>query len=437
MPTFRFQGVDASGRPVEGDLDGATQDDAVRALSQRGVRLRSLELAALPASAQTPAPAAAPGARQPLSVADPRGVLAWRPFRTRPASHADLAFLFGQAARLLNAGISPARALHGLMPGHPSRRLRQAVDAMGAAASQGGRLSAAMARFPDVFGPEAAAAVEAGELGGYLPEAFSMLAAQEEEARKLAWKIRIPRWALVALSFGALISVSWTAASRQFIDRALNDPSATAADNLRFLFSQAFRHLFGPYGLLVLGVVAGYAALAVWAKRPGQRLLRHSLVARFPLGGRYSRESSLAVFTDHLGRLSAAGIPPATAWPVAARTCPNLACAQELLAAGMPSESATMGDLVARTGLMGPELRQLVATGEMTGTLPDAMAQASRMARANREHAQAGLGLAWYGAMLALAAAVVTLAVASFYTNWYGQMFRSTLDDVYGDSSGP
>jgi type II secretory pathway component PulF len=445
MPTFRFEGVDADGRPVAGDIHAVSQDEAVRRLSERGVRLRTVgsadpaaaaPLRAVPARAslQLGAGAPAPSAPPPSMVADRRGILAFRPFRTRAASHADLGFFFGQAARLLRAGIGPAQAFAGLMPAHPSARLREAVAGVASSASSGGSLAEAMSRYPEVFGPEAVGAVHAGELGGYVPEAFQMLAEQEETARKVAWMVRLPRWQLVAAAVLAMLSVPWTWASKELVQRALNDPAASAADNLRALFAAFARHLAGPYGLAAGLAVAAYALVALWAKRPSQRHLRHSLALRLPIAGRYARESSAAVLSEHLGRLGAAGLPPATSWRAAVRAVPNLAIAQALEQAGIPSESATMSELAYRSGLLDPSVQQLVATGEMTGTLPDAMAQAGRIASANREQARTYLGFAWYGLALAACATMVLIAAASFYRTWYGTMFDTALGDVYDEA---
>ncbi len=333
---------------------------------------------------------------------------------------------------MLRAGMNPSRIFTDTVSQHPSARLRESADAMGRAAGMGRPLSEAMAQFPEVFGPEAVAGVRCGELGGYLPEAFDMLSRQEEEARKLATQLRWPRWEVLVVAFGALLTLAWTAATKKFIDRALNDASASAADNLNFLFSQAFAALSGPIGIALVVLVFGYNTAALWAKSHRRRYLRHSLILRLPVASRLAASESLAAFSDHLARLSAAGVSPSRAWEEASRTCPNLAYAEAIGAVGSAREGATLASLTDQSSLVPHEIRQLATTGEATGTIPDAMGQAARYTAEDAVTSRRILASSWYIAAIAVSGVLILVALALFYRTWYTQMLESTLGDVFG-----
>lgn len=450
MQSFRFEGTDSNGHLARGEVRATSADAAVRSLASQGVRLRSITPVNPPVASAplaSPAPVGAPPRSNP-PIASPAALVAppgattanlasrklftfeW--FNLFRVSHTDCDFFFSQAGRLLRAGINPAKVFLDLSQRHPHPQLREAAAAMAQSASAGRTVSEAMARYPKVFGPECVGAVYCGELGGYLPDAFGMLATQEEEARKLATQIRLSRWQLLVLAFLAILSLAWTAASKKFIDRAINDGSASAADNLTFLFSQAFAALAGPIGIVLGVAVVAYIVAALWGKDPRQRLLRHSLVLRIPIAKELAASESLSVFSDHLARLSAAGLSPSRAWAAASSACPNLAYALEMERAGERAEGVTLASLVDRSSLVPSEVRQLAATGEASGSIPDAMSQASRYAGENAANARKLFTLAWYGTALALSALAVVVALALFYRGWYGQMFDSVLGDVYG-----
>lgn len=442
MPSFRFEATDASGRSVLGTVDAQNAEEAVRQLAGQGLRLRSVAQETMAAPASTiaaPAPVTPPMLAQTASAPGvPSGglfvgklaSLEWLNYSR--VSHTDLQFFFGQAGRMLRAGINPSKVFADVVPRHPSARLRGASAAMARAASAGRPISEAMSHFPEVFGPEAVGAVRCGEAGGYLPDAFDMLSRQEEEARKLATQIRWPRWEMLVLTFGSLLSLAWTAASKQFMDRALNDASASPADNMSYLFSQAFAALSGPIGIALVVFVVGYNATALWAKSHRRRLVRHSLALRLPVVGRLAASESLSVFSEHLSRLSAAGLSPSRAWEEASRACPNLAYAQAIASTHSIREGATLASLVDRSELVPHEVRQLAATGEATGSIPDAMGQAARYSGDDAQTARKVVAASWYIAALAVSAAVVVIALALFYRGWYDQMFESALGDVYG-----
>jgi type IV pilus assembly protein PilC len=448
MHSFLFEGTDKAGSRVEGTVQASNAEAAVRALSAQGYRLRRIgpaPQAAPPVPAGRP-PAPVPARPAPLATvgtalpAAPPAQAArlsyWRPFRTRPASHADLHFFFSQMARLLRAGVSPAHMAGSLMPGHPSARLREACRALGAGAAEGRSLASVMEGFPDVFGPEAVGAVRAGEAGGYLPDAFAMLAAQEESARSLAWKVRIPRWQVLAAATGGALAVAWTAGSRRMVADIMETVGSSPGERIGVLWAEFVRQLAGPLGWLLFGSLMAYATVALWAKHWARRPLRHRLAARLPVVSSYLRAQALMVFSEHLSRLSSAGLAPSAAWGLAASAVPNVAISDELLARGMPSESATMFELASGAAVLPPEVRQLVATGEATGTLPDAFGQAARLAASEQERAHRSVTVGWYMLALLLSAVLVAFALATFYAGWYDQIFKSALGDVFGEDAG-
>ncbi len=308
------------------------------------------------ASGASPAAAAAPAAPETGAARGPRRVSDRRRIG-----------LYGQLARMLEAGLSPVEALR-LAERHSRGALAAGLGAMRAALEAGATFTQAAAGLPGLFPADARVLLEAGEATGGLPAALRALASTAEvrlDVRRQIARACIYPFVLFSLVF--------------FVPR------------LHLLFSGGLgaylRATLLPYLLTLMLLVA-----AVWLLPLGlsyllgparsQRLLRS-----LPLLGGLWRRSARARFARHLGGALEAGLPVGTALRLATRATGD----PRWIDAAGPMEraiaqGASLHTALAQSGLLDDEFLLAVAAGERVGRLGEALEQQARLLQAELLH---------------------------------------------------
>jgi type II secretory pathway component PulF len=158
----------------------------------------------------------------------------------------------------------------------------------------------------------------------------------------------------------------------------------------------------------------------------GSRLakrFRHKMGLRAPVYGKRARHENLSIFAWTLARLSHSGLPPSTAYRLAADTAPNLEMRDELVElANRLSGAEKMSQILGGSRLFPDEYVPVIATAEYTGDLPGALQQLSEMSRNEFQTAEtyAKMRSGCWG-MLALGV-VGGLAMAMLMYTWYHEL---------------
>lgn len=321
-------------------MDAPSAQDVARRLTERGYQAVQVQgTAAAMTGTTTSASSTAPAGGWALGKA---------------VSPTDLGMFFRQMASLLNAGFTPASALGDLAARTAQKDLARAARQAAEATARGETISQNLARFPALFAPHVVGLVGAGEAGGFLPFAFeeAALGAEQDDAlRQGLWLPKLLIWQAV-----------WSVLLLQPLFPSLNP------DNVLAGFASYGRTLL--FVCVPLGVALhGLAALAGWWwRQPANRLMRDRLSLRIPVMARVAKMRALAAFTRVLRRLLLAGVSPEPAFVGAARSAPNLALAEQLMA-GVPILRAGQGldAAINATGLMDHDPIQLLVTGQKTG----------------------------------------------------------------------
>lgn len=304
--------------------------------------------------------------------------------------------LYGQLARMLEAGLSPVEALR-LAERHSRGTLAAGLDAMRAGLEAGDSFTRAAAGLPGLFPADARVLLEAGEATGGLPAALRALAATAEvrlDVRRQIARACIYPFVLFSLVF--------------FVPR------------LHLLFSGGLgaylRATLVPYLLtLVLLVVAVWLLPAGLSRLLGpvrsQRLLRG-----LPLLGGLWRRSARARFARHLGGALEAGLAVGTALRLATRATGD----PRWIDAAGPMEraieqGASLHAALAQSGLLDDEFLLAVAAGERVGRLDEALEQQARLLQAELLHRiNVGVQLAAVAILLLTYAFVARAIVGEF-----------------------
>ncbi|MEO0057549.1 MAG: hypothetical protein RIT17_1002 [Pseudomonadota bacterium] len=324
MQAFRYRGTDSHGKRVQGQIDAASRDEAVRRLRQSAI---------LPIDVS-------PGA----ATAQAAGPLR-RTARTRQA----ITRAMGELAVLLNAGIALERAMTLMLDSVEEAPLRAEFAAMQQAVKEGAPLSRTLAERPALFPPMAAAMAEAGEADGRLGGALERLAdalQRDDDLRGLIVTAMIYPVILVVLSV-AVIGMMLLFVVPQF-----ESLFAGAEDRLpaaSVLIMQASQALRSGWWWMLLVLAGGTLAVRQVLRQPQARAARDRWILTVPQIGTLVRSAETARFARTLGVLVEGGVALPSATLLAGRSIANghMAAAVREVARGMKEGGGLTAPLAA------------------------------------------------------------------------------------------
>lgn len=323
MQAFRYRGTDQQGKRVQGQIDAANHDEAVRRLRQSAI----LPIDVTPGAATRPAGAAR------------------RTGKTRQA----ITRAIGELAVLLNAGIALERAMALMLDSVEDAGLRAELGAMQQAVKEGAPLSRTMTERAGLFPPMAAAMAEAGEADGQLGAALARLAdalQRDDDLRSLIVTAMIYPIILVVLSV-AVIGMMLLFVVPQFENLfAGAEDRLPAASRFIMQASQTLRS-DGWWIALVL-LLAGLGARQM-LRQPRARAARDRWILTVPQLGSLVRGAETARFARTLGVLVEGGVALPSATLLAGRSIGNthMAAAVRAVAGGMKEGGGLTAPLAA------------------------------------------------------------------------------------------
>ena len=357
MPAYRYEALDAEGKPADGLLEA----DNARAV-RTALRARALVPLAV-------TPVAAPAAA---------GAGALAGLRRRVFSATALTVWTRQLAGLVGAGLPLERALAALADEADLPRQRELLAHLRAEVNAGSSFARALASAPREFDEVYRAVVAAGEQSGALGAVLERLADDLEarqtlEARLLAaalYPAIVSVIALLIVVFLVTYVVPQVAGVFGGTQRAL--PVLTQA---MLALSDFVRH----WGwLLLLALAGGAVALALALRQSALRERFDAGWLRLPLLGRLARGYNAARFAGTLAMLAGAGVPILKALQAAAETLANRALRADAIdALAQVREGAPLAAALAAKKRFPALLAMFARLGEQTGTLPQMLQRAA------------------------------------------------------------
>jgi type IV pilus assembly protein PilC len=460
VKTFYYEGIDAAGRTESGRLTAGDANEAVTRLSSAGFRLRALqELASAPSSAPlAPPPPSGARARSGRVVPSstsfaPIGQLApaaqpvdYSPPPLEPADYvlagpprSQPYFMALQLEPLLKAGHGPSRLLE-MLADRPYQMTspldligmmrwpmtRRALRLTAKETSAGDDLGGSMARRPRTFPVELTGPLRAGAVGGYLPEAARRAAQPIAQARRIGG---IAQFFLGGSAVATAFAFWFALIGSQGVRRILLAVNAGDSDTFG-AFLGGIGEGFDRSGPLFIGGSVLIALGIVFMRSLAAKPMRHAWCAQMPPTRRRTRTENLREFAWHLGQLSKAGIAPSSAWSAAAQAVPNIWWQRRLTEVGAQArDGAKITDLANHAGLFPQDVAGLIATGEMTGTVDQALEHVAELQDEENRSAGRALGIkvAVWTMLLVFGGGV--LAFSLFYASYlHGAMNIITAD---------
>src|SRR5439155_6642081 len=385
MPAFRYEAVDAAGRPRRGLVEAMSARAARDALRGDGLFPTAVEVASRSTSARTDATRLAPGI---------------------------LALTTRQLATLVASGMPLDQALAAVaeQADHPG-----AVRVLGAIREQvgaGESLAGALSRFPRTFSELyrglAAVGAESGQLGGVLSRLADYLEARQALRQKFSAALIYP--ALVTVVALAVIAtlllyvvpqiVAVYQQSRQTLPLLTRALIATSD-----FFRVTLWYWLG--GFVLLGTAASWLL-----SRERWRERWHAFLLRTPVVGTVLRGLDTARFASTLAILIASGAPLLRALETAcdvvwARPIRRAARA----AAVHVREGVSLARALASQRVFPPLLVHLVANGEQSGQLPALLERAAREQEQDVERRLTWLAALVQPALIVIMGAIVLVLV--------------------------
>ncbi len=280
MADFQYLAKTAAGETVSGVLSAESETAALRVLGERNL---------FPLT---------------LSDANPeaRKKIVRRRIRTR-----DVGILYGQLADLIGSGVPLLRALDSIIKSTVNKRLAGLMKEVRDAVADGKTLTDALREFPDVFPTLHTAMVQAGERASFLEDVLRSLSEFLERLDELRSKVlgSMIYPALLA-SVGGIVLVGALLFFVPRFEPLLGDAPKPLPTELVFALSRALR---GYWYLLALGFGGlGVLAWSAASSEKGRRLFEEWRL-RVPVIGDALRLLAITRFCRILGTMLANGVP--------------------------------------------------------------------------------------------------------------------------------
>lgn len=313
MATVVFLALSPSGAEQSGEVEAATETDAMAQLRQRGLMPLEIE-----SGRRTRGRGSWPDT---LGRVLPRG---WMPPRA-----ADVVMLLRQVALMLRAGHTVVLAIEACIHLSHKYRMRDALAAIAAGIERGASLSAAM-RGHRMFNPFMIRMVEAGEASGEMDTILDRLAddleRKTELRRQLITSLTYPGIVVLG-SIGVVAFLSLTVIPRfgTFL-QARGGQLPWAASVLMSV--TAFLQQHGAW--LLAGFVGAIAAFILARRVPGTRVMVDRMLLHMPVIARPMLTAAMTQICWTISLLLRSGLPVLDAVRASGQACRNAALAHAM-----------------------------------------------------------------------------------------------------------
>jgi general secretion pathway protein F len=351
MSHFRYEAVDAAGRPRRGMLEAASSRDVRDTLRGDGLFPTSIEQAA--------------------------GIAASRSESTR-LSAALLALTTRQLSTLTGSGMPLDQALTAVAEQSDHAGTAKMLEAIREQVSAGEPLAAALSRFPRTFSELyrglVAVGAETGQLGGVLSRLADYLDARQALRQKFTAALIYP--ALISIIALAVIATLLLYVVPQIVAVYQQSRQTLPFLTRALIATSDFLRATGWYWVAAIVIAATVAALLL--RREAWRERWQALLLRTPVAGTVLSGLDTARFASTLAILTGSGAPLLRALDTAAGVIWARPIRRAALAAASHvREGVSLARALASQRMFPPLLVHLVANGEQSGQLPAMLQRAA------------------------------------------------------------
>ncbi|HEY3265462.1 MAG TPA: type II secretion system F family protein [Armatimonadota bacterium] len=429
MPMFHYEATNRQGKTVVGSMD-ARDEGAVRArLLQTGYSPVLIEAPVKGGARVSAPPKASSGGPTPGASAgySPAPVMAHSGRRRGVnVSTQALGRFYRQMAASVNSGVPLTQALPSIRAGVRDKTLQKALDDIEATVAAGRPISEAMERHPRAFSVGHVGMVRAGEGAGFLAKAFEELAVQTEAdwgveaATKFNIILFVMKW------LGVPFLPAYLYAMLKIVP--LMQTGLATTDAIRVVGGIALRAVLVFFAC---AIVLNLILPLFWKLLKGTTLgdVVVNLTSWMPVVGARRRRTDAVKTLSALSSAMAAGVPSTLSWQLAAEAADTPRYREAMFGqVHLVRQGAPLPDLLAATRLFDADTVNMVRSGEVSGNMPEMLAQAVYYQREEAKH-MANL-TPW---IIAVVAYFLILIVGAGLFIWmastvYGGMIQKGLD---------
>lgn len=376
MPKFSYVALDSAGKEKKGELEVASQNDAITALKNMGMYPTKINPVAAKASAKKSAKGGRP-AKVGAAGKKPGGFNFSMPgggkFKTKP-----LATFTRQLATLQEAGLPLLRGLKVLEKQATKPAYAKIIGELAHAVEGGSTFSEALAQHKKSFNKLYVNMVKAGEIGGVLELVLKRLAEFMEKAEKIKGKVIAAMFYPVAVLVVAIVilgvlMVFVIPKFSEIFEDMLEGAALPGFTQLVLAISDAIR--FRIWWILG-GAALIWVAFVIFSKIPFGRYVIDLVGLKMPVMGPVMSKVAISRFTRTLGTLVSSGVPILQSLNIVKETAGNVVVAKAVSGvheAVKEGEPITRPLETAKGGIFPPMVVSMVEVGEQTGALPEMM----------------------------------------------------------------
>lgn len=350
MPVYEYNALDRRGKNISGIINA----DSAVAARQKLRSSSSFPVSIKEVSEEATSRRPSRGLRMPFARVRER----------------DVTMMTRQLATLVGSGFPLVSALDALIPQIHSIAFNKVMARIKNSILEGNSFAGALTLYPEVFSPLYKNMVRAGESSGTLEIVLSQLAEIMEKQQELKNRIRS------ALAYPILMTVLGSAVLVLLLIYIVPTITGMFADMNQVLpaptrFLIAVSDLLKAYWwVIVLVLVAGYAAIKQFKKTTRGRYLTDKLLLRFPVSGELIRKLTVARFARTLGSLLANGVAMLSALDIAKNIAGNRVISDSVnIAAREVGQGQGLANALSATRVFPDLTIQMIQVGEQSAEL--------------------------------------------------------------------
>ncbi len=274
---------------------------------------------------------------------------------------------------MIQAGLPVSRALEVISRQTKSKKFKDIIVSINGSLRKGGTLSAGLEMYPDVFSNIFVSMVRAGEEGGNMSGALSLVATQLGKMHKLKKKIKgamlYPAIVLSAMLIVGVLMLVFIVPTLTATFTELNVDLPASTQAIIFISEILKNHSLVTF--LVFIFITGL--IIFWKKRPTGKRFFDKAYTKIPVVGNLVIESNAARTARTLSSLLTSGVEVVRSLEITADVIQNIHFKEVLESASKKiQKGATMSEIFKEAeDLFPPLVNEMMAVGEETGQLPD------------------------------------------------------------------
>ncbi|MBP7530172.1 MAG: type II secretion system F family protein [Syntrophorhabdaceae bacterium] len=357
MATFAYKARDERGLLVQGNIEAASQREAMTQLDAMGY---------IPVSAKET------GSKGTNSIDDFL-------LRFQRVKHDDLIFFTRQFQTIVRSGIPIVAGFRALEEQTTNQRLQKAIKNVAQEIDKGSSLSDAMGRQKGVFSEIYVSMVRSGETSGNLEEVLERLSGlldfQMRTKETIKSAMRYPTFVISTLVIAFIVLINLVVP--KFVPMFKNSKVALPLPTQMLLvINDIFQQYTVAVVVVVLALIIGFF---VYKRTAAGKYTIDVVKLKIPLIGVIILKTCLSRFAFTLENLVSSGIPIIRTLDIVSRTVGNEYIAKKVLEI---SANIEKGKGISRplkdAKIFPPLVIHLIATGEETGSLEEMLREISR-----------------------------------------------------------